>query len=170
MLRQSQLRGRQVGTWLGTDAGHRNRWEVEKLAVELHETLLPSARVVCAHVVDGHHAASFMLPVAPSARVVAALVEQGYGVAVQGDGVHRLAGPEQLRRGASDAATAHRERREGRALRFPGQRSLRGRHGVSDILAFSAIEQVLPAGITAVDTRGNLQPFFRDGRLVLVVD
>ncbi|GLZ30359.1 hypothetical protein Lesp02_25480 [Lentzea sp. NBRC 105346] len=156
-----------MSAWLGTDAGHHNRWEAEKIAIELHETLLTTARTVCVHDVNDHHAMSFMLPLAPSEAVLATLVAQGFGVASSSGFV---GGPEMLRLGAAQAVSAHKQRREGRALRFPGQRSLRGRHGVSDILAFSAIEQVLPHGITAVDTRGNLQPFFRDGKLVLEID
>ncbi|HEV7906533.1 MAG TPA: hypothetical protein VGP03_00195 [Pseudonocardiaceae bacterium] len=156
-----------MSTWIGVDGGHDNRWELEKLAIEFHETLLPAARLVCAHVVDHHHAMSFMLPVPPSEHAITALLEQGFGVAVHGTDRPRLAGPDALRRGALAAALAHRGRREGRALRFPGHRVLGGRHGVCDILAFSAIEQVLPAGTTRVDTKGNLQPHFTEGRLVL---
>lgn len=156
-----------MSVWVGADAGHHNRWEAEKIAIELHDTVLPTARTVCVHEVNDHHAMSFMLPIGPSEAVMATLVAQGFGVASSSGYV---AGPETLRLGAAEAVSAHKQRREGRALRFPGQRSLRGRHGVSDILAFSAIEQVLPAGITAVDTRGNLQPFFKDGKLILFVD
>ncbi|MFD5824288.1 hypothetical protein [Lentzea sp. NPDC060358] len=159
-----------TSTYVGIDAGHENRWEAEKIALELHDTVLTTARTVAVHEVDGHHAMSFMVPVAPSDAVVTSLVEQGFGVSVRGASSGRLVGPEALRVGASTAAEAHQYRREGRALRFQGQRSLRGRHGVSDIIAFTAIEAVLPRGTHTVDTRGNLTPRFQDGKLVLVVD
>jgi hypothetical protein len=159
-----------TSTFIGVDAGYENRWEAEKIALELHDTVLTTARTVVVHEVESHYAMSFLVPVAPSDAVVNSLVEQGFGVAVRGASSGRLVGPEALRVGASVAAEAHQYRREGRALRFQGQRSLRGRHGVSDILAFTAIEAVLPRGTHTVDTRGNLTPFFKDGKLVLVIE
>ncbi|RKT57616.1 hypothetical protein [Saccharothrix australiensis] len=155
-------------TWLGLDAGHADPRTADDTAVALYESLLFHAHVVCVHAVEGHHAISFRLTDDPSENTVSTLLERGYGVAVHNGGLQRLAGPDHLTRGALRAALAHRDRREGRALRFPGRRSLRGRHGVSDILAFSAIEEVLPHGIKSVDARGDLQPCFLDGRLVLV--
>lgn len=154
-------------TWLGLNAGHEDRATADAIAVSLYESLLFHAQVVCVHVVEGRHAMSFRLTEGPSDNTVSTLIERGYGVAVHNGGLRRLAGPESLTRGALRAALAHRDRREGRALRFPGQRSLRGRHGVSDILAFSAIEEVLPHGTKSVDARGDLQPEFVNGRLVL---
>ncbi|MEU7479459.1 hypothetical protein AB0A63_25960 [Lentzea sp. NPDC042327] len=159
-----------TSTFVGIDAGYENRWEAEKIALELHDTLLTTARTVVVHEVEGHHAMSFLVPQPPSDIEVDTLVQQGFGVAVRSASSGRLVGPEALRAGASAAAEAHQYRREGRALRFQGQRSLRGRHGVSDILAFTAIEAVLPRGTHTVDTRGNLTPFFQNGKLVLVVD
>ena len=157
----------QGSTWLGLDADHRTPDDVDTTALHLHAALLYDARVVCAHEVDGHHAMSFRLPEHPSENTLSTLVERGYGVAVHNGSLQRLAGPEELRRGALRAALAHRDRLEGRALRFPGQRALRGRYGVSDILAFSAIDEVLPHGVKSVDARGDLQPSFQHGKLVL---
>ncbi|QFZ23353.1 hypothetical protein [Saccharothrix syringae] len=154
-------------TWLGLDAGHEDAAKADAIAVSLYETLLFHAQVVCVHAVGDHHALSFRLTDEPSENTVSTLIERGYGVAVHNGSLQRLAGPEELARGALRAALAHRHRREGRALRFPGQRALRGRYGVSDIIAFSAIEEVLPHGIKSVDARGDLQPFFANGRLVL---
>lgn len=154
-------------TWLGLDAGHDDPRTVDAVAIQLHDAMLYDARVVCTHVVDGHHAMSFRLGEDPSENTVSTLLERGYGVAVHNGALQRLAGPEALQRGALRAALAHRDRREGRALRFPGQRALHGRYGVSDILAFSAIEEVLPHGIKRVDARGDLKPSFANGRLVL---
>ncbi|GAA1347123.1 hypothetical protein [Saccharothrix algeriensis] len=154
-------------TWLGLNAGHEDPRAADVAAVALYESLLFHAHVVCVHVVEDRHAMSFRLTDAPSENTLSTLLERGYGVAVHNGRLQRLAGPEHLTRGALRAALAHRDRREGRALRFPGQRSLRGRHGVSDVLAFSAIEEVLPPGLKSVDARGDLQPSFVGGRLVL---
>jgi hypothetical protein len=156
-----------MSTWLGLDSGHDEATDVDSVALQLHASLLFDARVVCAHEVEDHHAMSFRLPEDPSENTISTLLERGYGVAVHNGVLQRLAGPETLRRGALRAALAHRDRLEGRALRFPGQRTLHGRYGVSDILAFSAIEEVLPHGIKSVDARGNLQPTFRNGKLTL---
>ena len=156
-----------MSTWLGLDSGHSAASELDAIALQLHASLLFDARVVCAHEVDGHHAMSFRLPEDPSENTISTLLERGYGIAVHNGALQRLAGPEALRRGALRAALAHRDRLEGRALRFPGQRTLHGRYGVSDVLAFSAIDEVLPHGIKSVDARGNLQPTFRNGKLVL---
>lgn len=159
----------QGSTWLGLDAGHRTPDDADATALNLHAALLYGARFVCAHEVDEHHAMSFRLPELPSENTISTLIERGYGVAVHNGSLQRLAGPEALRRGALRAALAHRDRVEGRALRFPGQRALRGRYGVSDVLAFSAIDEVLPHGVARVDARGDLRPSFQDGKLVLRV-
>ncbi|MBB5955013.1 hypothetical protein FHS29_001583 [Saccharothrix tamanrassetensis] len=155
-------------TWLGLNAGHDDPRTADATAVALYESLLFHAHVVCVHSVGDHHPMSFRLTDDPSENTLSTLIERGYGVAVHNGSLQRLAGPDHLTRDALRAALAHRDRREGRALRFPGQRSLRGRYGVSDILTFSAIDEVLPHGIKSVDARGDLQPSFVDGRLVLV--
>ncbi|GAA3461209.1 hypothetical protein ACFFSW_31655 [Saccharothrix longispora] len=154
-------------TWLGLNAGHDDPATADSTAVSLYETLLFHAQVVCVHLVEERHAMSFRLTDEPSENTVSTLIERGYGVAVHNGRLQRLAGPEELTRGALRAALAHRDRKEGRALRFPGQRTLRGRYGVSDIIAFSAIEEVLPHGTKSVDARGELRPSFVNGRLVL---
>ncbi|MFD1148193.1 hypothetical protein [Saccharothrix hoggarensis] len=157
-------------TWLGLNAGHEDPATADTVAVALYESLLFHAQLVCVHAVEGRHAMSFRLADDPSDNTVSTLIERGYGVAVHNGALQRLAGPEELKRGALRAVLAHRDRKEGRALRFPGQRTLRGRYGVSDILAFSAIEEVLPHGVKSVDARGDLQPTFVNGRLVLTCD
>ena len=35
-----------TSTIIGVDAGYENRWEAEKIALELHDTLLTTARTV----------------------------------------------------------------------------------------------------------------------------
>jgi len=65
----------------------------------------------------------------------------------------------------------------GRAVRFPGSASVTGRVTVADLLAGTAIEQVVgigvePAGTDVVDTgpNGFLRPRFSGGRLTLLVE
>ncbi|GAA3842510.1 hypothetical protein GCM10022243_06160 [Saccharothrix violaceirubra] len=154
-------------TWLGLDAWHADAATADDTALALHGSLLFHANVVCVHRVEEHYALSFRFADDPSENIVSTLIERGYGVAAHNGTLQRLAGPVSLNRGALRAAIAHRYRREGRALRFPGQRALHGRYGVSDILAFSAIEEVLPHGIKSVDARGELRPSFVNGKLVL---
>lgn len=156
-------------TWLGLNAGYDDPRTADRTALALHESLLFHAQVVCVHAVEGGHAMSFRLTDDPSENTVSTLIERGYGVAVHDGDLQRLGGPERFTRGALRAAIAHRDRKEGRALRFPGQRALRGRYGVSDILAFSAIDEVLPHGVKSVDARGDLQPRFVGGKLVLSI-
>ncbi len=67
-----------TSTFVGVDAGYENRWEAEKIALELHDTLLTTARTVVVHEVDSHFAMSFLLPVPPSDAVVNTLVAAGF--------------------------------------------------------------------------------------------
>jgi hypothetical protein len=64
---------------------------------------------------------------------------------------------------------------DGRAVRFPGQSRLTGRHSVAEVVATSAIEEVAAVGVPAaadsvIDTLGFLRPTYTDGRLVLLVE
>ncbi|GAA2664347.1 MULTISPECIES: hypothetical protein [Actinosynnema] len=154
-------------TWLGVNAGHEDPASAESAALALHGSLLYEAAVVCVHDVGPHWALSFRLPKAPSGNVVSTLVERGSGIALHEGGVERLAGPSELVAGALRAALAHRDRVEGVALRFPGQRALHGRYGVADVLAFSAIDEVRPHDVRSIEARGDLRPRFSGGRLVL---
>lgn len=63
----------------------------------------------------------------------------------------------------------------GRCVRFPGQEALTGILPAADIVACSAIEEVVGVGVpvtpdTPVDTRGFLRPVFASDRLVLLVE
>ena len=65
----------------------------------------------------------------------------------------------------------------GRAVRFPGSASVTGRIAVADLIATTAIEQVVgigvePAGTDVVDTgpHGFLRPTFSGGQLTLLVE
>lgn len=62
-----------------------------------------------------------------------------------------------------------------RAVRFPGQDRLTGRHRAGDITAWSEIDEVVGIGVpvgpdATVDTQGFLRPTYQAGRLVLLVE
>lgn len=63
----------------------------------------------------------------------------------------------------------------GRCVRFPGQEALTGLHPATDLVARSAIDEVVGVGVpvtpdSPVDTRGFLRPIIAGGRLVLLVE
>ena len=70
-------------------------------------------------------------------------------------------------------ADLHRERTGGRAFRFPGSDALTGVLPVGDVVALSAVDEVLviggppPAADVLVDTQDFVRPLFLGGRLVL---
>jgi hypothetical protein len=74
---------------------------------------------------------------------------------------------------ASAAVADHHAGRAGRAVLFPGVRSLTGTMPVATMLAESAIDEVVvlggppPGPDTLIDTRDFVRPQYRDGRLVL---
>jgi hypothetical protein len=62
-----------------------------------------------------------------------------------------------------------------RAVRFPGQDRLTGRHRAGDLTAWSEIDEVVGIGVPVgpdaiVDTLGFLRPTYQAGRLVLLVE
>jgi hypothetical protein len=62
-----------------------------------------------------------------------------------------------------------------RCVRFPGQEALTGVHSAAELVARSAIDEVVGVGMAvapdaSVDTRGFLRPTFSGGRLVLLVE
>lgn len=75
---------------------------------------------------------------------------------------------------ADRAVLAHITRRSGRAVRYPGVGGLVGTLTVGELLARSAIDEVIvlggdsPAAETLVDTRDFVRPEWRDGRLTLI--
>ena len=63
----------------------------------------------------------------------------------------------------------------GRCVRFPGQEQVSGKVSVADLIAATAIEDVVGVGVTVtpdhlVDTRDFLRPTWSGGRLTLVVE
>lgn len=76
---------------------------------------------------------------------------------------------------ASVVLQAAREGSAGRVVRFPGQEQAQGRLPVSELIAGTAIDEVVGVGVqvipTAVlDTRGFLRPQWSGGRLTLLVE
>jgi hypothetical protein len=75
---------------------------------------------------------------------------------------------------ASAAVADHLAGRAGRAVLFPGVRSLTGTLPVATLLSASAIDEVVVLGgppcepDTLIDTRDFVRPQYRDGRLVLM--
>jgi len=80
--------------------------------------------------------------------------------------------------GARPAVAALREAAtgsSGRVVRFPGQDAVSGRLPVTELMAATAIDEVVGVGVTVtsdhvVDTRGFLRPHWSDGRLRLLVE
>ena len=76
---------------------------------------------------------------------------------------------------ALTALAQAREGADGRCVRFPGQDAGRGRLSVAELVAATAIEEVVGIGVQVtpehvVDTRDFLRPHWADGRLVLRVE
>lgn len=64
---------------------------------------------------------------------------------------------------------------DGRCVRFPGQEALTGVLPAAEVVARSAIDEVVGVGVavtaeSSVDTRGFVRPAFDGGRLVLLVE
>ena len=141
-------------TIVGYDLGHRGTVEAEHWLTSLLSTALSTAEgspVACTHFVHG-----------PDPRVVVTVSGAALPVA-----------PSSTE--ATAAAVAdHAAGRAGRAVLFPGVRSLTGTLPVATLLAESAIDEVVvlggppcPPGML-IDTRDFVRPLYRDGRLVLM--
>jgi len=83
--------------------------------------------------------------------------------------------PAELCAAAEYAATEHAALRSGRAVLFPGVERLTGTVAVGELLAASAIDQVILLGGEPADaevlvlTRDFVRPQWRDGSLTLIV-
>ena len=76
---------------------------------------------------------------------------------------------------AAAALQAARQGLAGRCVRFPGQQSAQGRLLVADLLASTAIDELVGVGVQVapddvVDTLGFLRPQWSGGRLTLLVE
>ena len=137
-------------TVVGYDLGHRGTVEAEHWLTSLLSAAEGSP-VACTHFVHG-----------PDPRVV---------VTVSGG---LLLAPSTTEAAAAAAVADHAAGRAGRAVLFPGVRSLTGTLPVATMLAESAIDEVIVLGgppcepATLIDTRDFVRPQFRDGQLVLM--
>lgn len=138
-------------------------------------TLVPADdAVACTHLVSDpwrHEAVSLEVPSRPSAMSLAGAAPELAVVVLGADGVLEEVGPADRRAGAREAARTHASRTGGRALAFPGSALLVGEVPVAEVLARTAVEQVLSTGEYAPDavlhTGGYVRPEFLEGRLVL---
>ncbi|MET9222543.1 hypothetical protein ABZX65_27820 [Streptomyces sp. NPDC003300] len=193
-------------TVIGVTAGSVNLREADHLIRHLADVLdLPAATVACTHLVRAtarpRTAVSFALPDAEAAtaawdRLLARLSPEdtagpggagldGAGLASAGlDGAGAALGPAthgpaEEARSATAAAAEHARGSGGRAVLYPGADVLTGTVTLADLLARTAIDQVVLVGAPPatdgdgpdphipVRTRDHVRPRWRDGRLVL---
>jgi hypothetical protein len=177
-----------MGTVLGVDAGSPTLAEAEHLLLDLAGRLgAGPGAVLCTHAVrtaQPHYAVSMDLPgqVEPAVltAVLAALLPADGAAAVTERGRDRrhgtVDGLPEAQRSARAVAADHRTGAAGRAVRFPGVDVLTGRLPVTEVLARTAIDEVVvlggppaPAAGTVLDTRDFVRPEWSDGRLTLLV-
>jgi hypothetical protein len=139
-----------------------------------------AADLVCTHVDRRATIATVTMSARVSGQVttvdLAALAARLHGtaVALDTDGHIAFTHGESVD-GAHLAAQAARAGSDGRCVRFPGQGALAGIHTVTEIVATSAIDDVIAIGTETspgmmVDTRGYLRPHYQHGRLALLVE
>lgn len=149
---------------VGVSLGHRTDQEAERWLHELLRPLDIADLVACTHLVREpypHVAISLAVPALswPSPELLAVLPQPV---------------PE-LVDAAEHVATEHRDRRSGRAFRYPGVDRLTGVRTVADLLASSAVDEVIVLGgapadpETLVQTRDFVRPQWRNGALALIV-
>ncbi|WP_157429911.1 hypothetical protein [Actinomadura oligospora] len=149
------------------DAGHRDRSALERMILDA----VPEPILLCTHPVrhgQAHHAASVELDPATAATATMAFLAQGAAVAEDG----QVTGPDEHAPGASEALAAHR--REGRAVRFPGQHLLRGTLTLAEAEATGVVDRIDPLGgplppDTVLTTHDFVRPVYRAGELILEV-
>jgi hypothetical protein len=154
----------------------------ERLEHDLHEARIPldAALFACTHVVDQRGprlAASLrmgqLLPEAID-DLEAKCLDRNFAAVMSAASLVYEVGPRDGCAWARAAIELARAGREGRAIRFRGQRSLTGARSVAEILERSDIERVeglgqkVEAGSIVV-TRDHLRPVFTNGELVLYV-
>ncbi|WNV76914.1 hypothetical protein [Geodermatophilus sp. DSM 44513] len=173
-----------MGCWVavcGPDGSSlRARAEVEHRVLGLGAAL-GGAPWVATHVVraatGGHHAGSLAATAdaAAAADVLAGAVGADHGWAVVGDdGVEHTGGADGHREHAAASAVAHRDRTEGRVLRFPGQDELPALLPLADVVATTVVEEVLRVGVPddpalVLRTNGYVRLRLAGGRVQLPV-
>jgi hypothetical protein len=157
---------------IGIDAGHHDRAACEHHALDLADRL-GSATFISIHIVtepEPHYAAVIEVPGSSemARRELSDVVETVHVVIANQREDIDITLP------AGDAAVAHRSRRSGRVVKFPGQENLVGTLPLSDVTARSAIEGLTclggsPGEDAVLRTQDFIRPEFAAGRLVLVV-
>ncbi|MCO5997326.1 hypothetical protein [Actinoallomurus rhizosphaericola] len=126
----------------------------------------PAGAIGCTHLVRlgrPHVAVSLTVSAVPE-EVLA-----GLGAACE----ERRWGPADLAEAAAQAAREHAGRSAGRAVFFPGAERVTGSLNVGEVLAASAIDEVVvlgggpPGPADRFDARGHVRPEWRSGRLTL---
>ncbi|MFD5746315.1 hypothetical protein [Streptomyces sp. NPDC127033] len=170
-----------AATVIGVDAATPGLRDADHLARALAGELgLPDTASVGTHAVRAgrpHLALSLALPDADTAdgvwRALAGRAAPGPVGLAYGERRH---GPAGLSGGAAHAVTERTVHGAGRAVLFPGADGLTGTVGVAELLAASAVDEVVllgagdrPSGERRIVTRDHLRPEWREGRLVLTV-
>ncbi|MCW2877980.1 MAG: hypothetical protein JWQ95_2080 [Sphaerisporangium sp.] len=172
---------------LGLDAGSRTVTEAEHLLHQMVEVLgLPAGTVGCTHFVrtatgTPHVACSVAVGETAGATSPRAQTRQAaIDLAALPDNVGAVfgdsrTGPDDLAEGAALAAVEHAAGSGGRLVVFPGHAELTGTLSVAELLARSAIDDVVvlaqaeePSPDTPVTTNDHIRPQWRDGRVVLL--
>jgi hypothetical protein len=154
---------------IGLDADHHDRLACEHAACDLADRV-GGATFISTHVVtepEPHYAAVIEVAASPEAvrRDLADVSETVLIVDGQAiDHTHAM----------SDAVEAHRGRRSGRVIRFPGQENLVGTVALRDVTTQSAIDGLVCLGgatgeSATLRTQDFVRPEFAAGRLVLVI-
>ena len=159
-------------TFVGVDAGQRDRSELEHLLGRAVQACGPAV-LVCTHLVDGHWAGSLQLSgPAPGAGPFSDAL--GAAVTVRTGAATTAAGPQEWVAGSAQAVAELSGRTAGRAVVFGGQENLVGEIDTDTVSALSAVSAVVGiAGTPTVGTKLVTQDFVRpvllDGRLMLQV-
>ncbi|HEX8495835.1 MAG TPA: hypothetical protein VF661_01470 [Actinomycetales bacterium] len=147
-----------------SDVGWASNREAEHAFDELAEGLGDEVVSACTHVAASTH---------PDATPAVVLT-----VEVAGGGVRVLGGgdPDAATHALDDVAARHEARRGGRAFVFGGHLLLRGPMSVGELVAASAVDEVVMIGQrdrvaddVVIDTQSFVRPTYDDGVLRLVV-
>jgi hypothetical protein len=179
-----------VRTVIGVDAGSASLREADHLVHGLAASLgLTAETVACTHLVRTADrpatAVSLALPDPEAAEAawerLIVLLADSYGPAAVGAVLgEREYGPPPAVRCAALAAAEHAARSGGRAVLYPGAERLTGTITLAELLARSAIDDVVTVGApqgtgagtdaaTRILTRDHVRPQWRDGRLALAL-
>lgn len=162
-------------TYLGIDAGQRDRSELEHLLARAVHACGDAVPLACTHLVEDpqrHWAGSLELAgTGPDAEQLARVLD----AAVTASATSVLSyGPPSWLVGSAAAALQLRERRAGRAVVFAGQQRLVGIIEADQVTALSAVTRLVgvadtPTTGVLLDTRDFVRPEIVEGELLLRV-